>query len=149
MRRWIIVLVPASIVALVGLVGLLYALGDASARRDLVSTLLNPAIMTPSIVCGVIMPWLSARQARMRNIRSVMLAHKRCPHCGYNLLGLPVEPDDGATVCPECGAAWRLDDVAGIPSRAEDASRRTKALLLTGVLLGLTLAAGLGAYLLF
>ncbi len=32
-----------------------------------------------------------------------------CPSCAYNMDG--VEPEsDGCTVCPECGAAWRLGD---------------------------------------
>lgn len=29
-----------------------------------------------------------------------------CAQCGYELKGLP-KADDGCTVCPECGAAWR------------------------------------------
>jgi transcription initiation factor TFIIIB Brf1 subunit/transcription initiation factor TFIIB len=37
-----------------------------------------------------------------------MLKHLRCPHCGYDLRGLAADPEDGATVCPECGCAWRL-----------------------------------------
>ncbi len=32
-----------------------------------------------------------------------------CPVCTYNLSGLDSETD-GCTVCPECGAAWRLPD---------------------------------------
>lgn len=32
-----------------------------------------------------------------------------CPVCTYNLSGLESETD-GCTVCPECGAAWRLPD---------------------------------------
>ena len=31
----------------------------------------------------------------------------RCGLCGYTLRGLQ-EEDDGCTICPECGAAWRL-----------------------------------------
>ena len=30
-----------------------------------------------------------------------------CPNCDYQLAGLPPAPD-GCTVCPECGAAWKL-----------------------------------------
>jgi ribosomal protein S27AE len=37
-----------------------------------------------------------------------MLEHRRCPHCGYDLRGLPDESNDGATICPECGSAWIL-----------------------------------------
>ena len=36
------------------------------------------------------------------------IEHLRCPYCGYDIRGLPVDPSDGATVCPECGCAWRV-----------------------------------------
>lgn len=35
-------------------------------------------------------------------------AHRVCASCGYLLQDLPLE-SDGCTVCPECGAAWRLE----------------------------------------
>ena len=38
----------------------------------------------------------------------MMLKYYRCPHCGYDLRLLPVEPEDGVTICPECGCAWKL-----------------------------------------
>jgi len=50
-----------------------------------------------------------ARRARWDRIRRVMLEHHRCPYCGYDIRLLPVDASDGATVCPECGCAWRLD----------------------------------------
>ena len=40
-------------------------------------------------------------QRRLRRLPSV------CGPCGYSLTGLAPDPD-GCTVCPECGAAWRL-----------------------------------------
>lgn len=52
--------------------------------------------------------WNGARNVRHLRIREVMLRHLRCPHCGYDIRGLPVDPLDGATVCPECGCAWKL-----------------------------------------
>jgi len=52
--------------------------------------------------------WQGGRRARARRVCGVMLEHRRCAHCGYDIRGLPVA-DDGATVCPECGCAWRLD----------------------------------------
>ena len=53
-----------------------------------------------------------ARRARWERIRGAMLKHLRCPHCGYDIRGLPVAPQDDATVCPECGCAWALEGVA-------------------------------------
>jgi len=63
--------------------------------------------------CGVVTVffafWMGARDARHQRINKVMLKYLRCPHCGYDIRGLPTDPVDGATVCPECGCAWSLD----------------------------------------
>lgn len=37
----------------------------------------------------------------------------RCAVCGYDMRGRVAE-DDGCTVCPECGAAWKLDTAHAI-----------------------------------
>jgi uncharacterized Zn finger protein (UPF0148 family) len=37
-----------------------------------------------------------------------VLEHRHCPHCGYDIHGLPPDEADGTTLCPECGCAWRL-----------------------------------------
>jgi hypothetical protein len=34
-----------------------------------------------------------------------------CAACGYDLIGQEPE-EDGCRVCPECGAAWRIEDEA-------------------------------------
>lgn len=52
--------------------------------------------------------WYSIKRKRFKNVAGAMLRHLRCPHCCYDLRMLPVDPEDGATVCPECGCAWRL-----------------------------------------
>ena len=59
---------------------------------------------------GLLGVWLSTRKVRHERIGRVMLQHLRCPHCGYDIRGLPPDPQDGATVCPECGCAWKLSD---------------------------------------
>lgn len=38
-----------------------------------------------------------------------LLERHLCPSCGYKLTALPIDPD-GCTICPECGAAWRLPE---------------------------------------
>ncbi|MHC4610542.1 MAG: hypothetical protein ACYS7M_09375, partial [Planctomycetota bacterium] len=111
-RRHLILVAPGLIAALVAGIAALYYFSDAAARRDLVDTLTNPAITVSSVFCCIVIPWITARQARMKHVRFVMLEHRRCPHCGYNLHGLPTAPEDNATVCPECGCAWRIDDAA-------------------------------------
>ncbi|MHC5003159.1 MAG: hypothetical protein ACYTJ0_08550 [Planctomycetota bacterium] len=51
---------------------------------------------------------LKARRTRWEGIRRVMLEHRYCPHCGYNLRGCPTDAIDAAIVCPECGCAWKM-----------------------------------------
>ena len=55
---------------------------------------------------------LATRRACSQRVTRVMLKHRRCPHCGYDLRLLPVDPKDAVTVCPECGSAWKLVDQA-------------------------------------
>jgi hypothetical protein len=67
------------------------------------------------LVCfavNVTLVWFFSRSGRLGRVCKVMLKHLRCPHCGYDLRMLPTDPDDGATVCPECGCAWRLESEA-------------------------------------
>lgn len=64
-------------------------------------------------VCvGPLIFWAGARRLRLARTTQAMLRHRRCPHCGYDLHGLPTDPSDSATVCPECGCAWRLPEQA-------------------------------------
>ena len=57
--------------------------------------------------------WYGIKRKRFANVAAAMLKHVRCPHCGYDVRGLPADPHDGATVCPECGCAWKLEGEAG------------------------------------
>jgi hypothetical protein len=66
-----------------------------------------------AVFSGVASSWISLRSARHRKTTGAMLRHLRCPHCGYDLRMLPADPADGATVCPECGCAWKLDPPRG------------------------------------
>ncbi len=54
--------------------------------------------------------WYGIKRKRFGHITVVMLRRRHCPHCGYDLRMLPVDPEDNVTVCPECGCAWRLED---------------------------------------
>jgi predicted Zn-ribbon and HTH transcriptional regulator len=65
-----------------------------------------------------IIEFLRAKRRRVRRTRHVMLRHRHCPHCGYDIRGLPADEPDGATVCPECGCAWMLDE----PQQADETS---------------------------
>jgi hypothetical protein len=60
------------------------------------------------IVTGPLLAFRMAKSRYAGRIVSVMLTHRHCPHCGYDLRGLPSDARDGATICPECGCAWRL-----------------------------------------
>ena len=70
--------------------------------------LLTVLIVLFVINCGLV--WYFSRRDRLKRVRRILLKHVRCAHCGYDLRLLPVDPEDGATVCPECGCAWKLDE---------------------------------------
>jgi len=69
-----------------------------------------PYAKTSSVLLFAFMAWLAwarIRMARFGKVATAMLRHHRCPHCGYELANLPAA-EDGLTVCPECGCAWRM-----------------------------------------
>ena len=142
-RRHLIVITLGSAM----LVGSLFALlasylywkSDAAGRQDLVRMLRNPAFMVPltlpGLACCVALPWFTVRRAERSRVRAALLSHRRCPHCGYDLRGLPTDPSDDTTVCPECGSAWAIDDdrlMRVLTSQAAFA-RRTVWLLVAGL----------------
>ncbi|MEM7229799.1 MAG: zinc ribbon domain-containing protein [Planctomycetota bacterium] len=134
-------IIIASVVVLVAVIGLgaIIASGDKTALR----TLTMPHMFLP-LICGVVIPFIIIRAERMRTLARVMLSHRLCPHCGYDLRDREVE-DDGATVCSECGSAWNLADVeesqpATLSTDDRASNRRFKVLLVIGVtLLGVLL----------
>jgi len=63
---------------------------------------------------GAIQFWRSGRRARLQQVHAIMLERRRCPHCGYDLRGLTANPGDHATICPECGSAWRLAEAEAL-----------------------------------
>lgn len=62
------------------------------------------------VVIGISIFISVAKRQRFHRVRDAMLRHRRCPHCGYDLRGLPADSTDGATVCPECGCAWHVKE---------------------------------------
>jgi hypothetical protein len=60
------------------------------------------------VSAGLWFLWFTAKQVRDGKVRAVVLRHRRCPACGYDLRDLPPDDEDDATVCPECGCAWDL-----------------------------------------
>ena len=63
--------------------------------------------------------WRGGRRGRAKLVCAIMLRHLRCPRCGYDVRGLPTAPEDGATVCPECGCAWRLGQTGTVGDRGD------------------------------
>jgi hypothetical protein len=88
--------------------------GKGSGRDPVMITFYIAYLVAPPVV--VYWKFRKARKARHERVRRVMLKHLRCPHCGYDIRGLPTAREDGATVCPECGCAWKLDDHRGTAS---------------------------------
>lgn len=58
--------------------------------------------------------WIPIRPDK--RVLQMLLNARYCAGCLFFLEGLPAEPD-GCTVCPECGAAWRLPPHSPPPPR--------------------------------
>jgi hypothetical protein len=87
----------------------LYLLTDVlSGRAGLGTFAERVALLIPGLA-GLLTIWFVSARVRFKRIRNIILKHSRCPHCGYDLRMLRVDPEDGATVCPECGCAWKLN----------------------------------------
>ena len=98
---------------IVGIVGVLAVAGlffySLLVKKDFGTA---PLARSASLLFFCLPPWLAwnaLKQARFGKVAAVMLKYSRCPHCGYDLRFLPTAPEDGATICPECGSAWRLE----------------------------------------
>ncbi len=105
-RRWFWICFTLGLAGLVGVLARVTVLGRS---LDLVGRVLW-SVNAICLAFGVFILWRSGRHGRLRRVRSAMLDHLSCPHCGYDLTGLPIDSNDGATVCPECGCAWILGD---------------------------------------
>jgi hypothetical protein len=155
MRPWLILAVAVGVVLALGGVVVSIIVEGRTAWNDLVQTLTNPAIYAPNLFIVLFVPWLIVHKRRTRRgrVSAVMIKHRRCPHCGYSLRGLPVDPSDGVTVCPECACAWRLDDpsiaarATAVDVAAAGVGGRSRAILIA--LVGLTALAVLGTIMLW
>ena len=65
-----------------------------------------PVAIVAVAVAAASYPFLLRRAYGIR-LRSGMLGAGRCASCGYALKGVRAM-QDGCTVCPECGGAWKL-----------------------------------------
>jgi uncharacterized protein YbaR (Trm112 family) len=141
----LILIVPAMLVCMVGFVLLMYLLAAPAERQELIRDVTDPTlfiICAPGLTVGMLTPWLVIRKKVTNRALPAILANHCCPHCGYGLEGVPRDPTDGVTICPECAHAWDLHDSDVIilrlgESQAADAQPRKGvmiALLLLGVL---------------
>ena len=65
-----------------------------------------PLVLIIGLV-GVLIARVISSHVVKSHVPNQLLKIGRCPSCFYRLSGLPCEAA-GHTVCPECGAAWRL-----------------------------------------
>ncbi|MHC4219235.1 MAG: hypothetical protein ACYSU7_12370 [Planctomycetota bacterium] len=111
-RPFLMITAAVGVLVALAVLGVSLIMEGRPAWDDLVQTVTNPAIFAPNLAVLAYLPWMFVHQRRKRcgRVSATMIKFRRCPHCGYSLRGLPVDPTDGATVCPECACAWRLDD---------------------------------------
>ncbi|MHC5112104.1 MAG: hypothetical protein ACYTHJ_19760 [Planctomycetota bacterium] len=57
------------------------------------------------IVAGPVLAIHFARKKYYGRVATVMLQHRYCPHCGYDLRSQRDDTVDHVVVCPECGCA--------------------------------------------
>ena len=70
--------------------------------------------MTPQIIgisIGVLVGSFFVDYRDKAAYARVFLDVNRCPSCGYDLTGTPADAV-GLRPCPECGAAWRLEETS-------------------------------------
>lgn len=78
------------------------------------AVMVGQAIFLPGYVLAI--AWAFTWVCRHRDwMRRQYTDAGHCGRCLYGLSGLRAEAD-GCTVCPECGAAWRLTPAEGQPS---------------------------------
>lgn len=142
--RMTIITIVLGIGALAVLVFLVWFMNPGR-RAGLAKTLTHNPGMWIAIVAGVVVPMLAVRKKHQHRLPALMLKHRRCPHCGYNLSGLNPDDADGATICPECACAWRLAE-AGAPAMeaapVAGPSTGVKIGLVISLLLGMAAFAG-------
>ena len=95
------------------LVNGVWLLKDLLSRRAGLDAFASRLVLLTPPLAALLMIWFVSARVRFKRIRSIFLKYNRCPHCGYDLRLLPTDPDDGATICPECGCAWRLHTSSG------------------------------------
>lgn len=82
---------------------------NGAVPRSVPAALRGMSFIVPVTATAAVL-WLILRAgwvARTRGIVRGLLAEGRCATCGYDIRGCRAEAD-GCTVCPECGAAWRV-----------------------------------------
>ncbi len=68
------------------------------------------AVQATVILGAPLIAYRVAKNRYAHRVARVMLQHRRCPHCGYDIRWLPTDADSGVTTCPECGCAWKLHE---------------------------------------
>ncbi|MCB9842433.1 MAG: hypothetical protein H6812_04170 [Phycisphaeraceae bacterium] len=70
-----------------------------------------PVTMLPILIAlgFFVFDWRKVIARSRERHQAALLLVRRCASCGYSIKGLPSQ-DDGCTVCPECGAAWKLPE---------------------------------------
>jgi hypothetical protein len=100
-RRLMLLLAPFSLAAL-AMLPWLHEEDAGKVSRFIAIALGSQAFLyTALAIRGV---WLDPGR-----FRDGVLELHRCAACANTLEGVAADPADGSTVCPECGAAWRLE----------------------------------------
>lgn len=90
-----------------GCLGMIFS-GSAGARGVVAAVLmLNLMLFVGGMLTALI--WMGRRAGVSDELAGFRLPRGECAACAHPIREIPAEAD-GCTVCPECGAAWRLGD---------------------------------------
>lgn len=81
---------------------------------------LNPAFTLVPITLSLVgLLEINKRLESLRRDTAIeyRLRAQICPSCTYGLAGVPAQPS-GLTICPECAAAWRMNQTGTRPSNS-------------------------------
>ncbi len=81
------------------------------------TSLTQSALMGALAILFAIQPGRQTLDVRSSKVATALLRARLCASCGYELEGINIETD-GCRVCPECGAAWRLESSAPPDARS-------------------------------
>lgn len=102
----------ATIVVASAISGKLLGLRGQTAIGNIVVVASATLVLTTALAAGFVGALVGRDWLLRRRVRRIIRDRGGCPHCGYRLLGVPVDAECRVT-CPECGQVTVVDAAMG------------------------------------